>query len=196
MIFPTSRIILFPLLVLAAGVTFTSPPTGGVHSELVYPEQLPGSYTGGFGEETCHSCHFDYPVNDNSGSVRIEQLPTRFEPSETYTLTVIVSRDNIGKAGFQLTSRFTDGRQAGRLSAIDNRVMPTNPDTGSVIYLQHSPAGSTPTNTNRSKWKINWQAPPRADTVLFHIAGNAGNGDASEFGDFINTLRVQVLPSP
>lgn len=35
------------------------------------------------------------------------------------------------------------------------------------------------------RWRFRWRAPLDADTVRFHVAANAANGDRSEFGDRI-----------
>jgi len=39
-----------------------------------YPEHLDGPLTGGFGENSCHSCHFDYDINPEEGSFRKREV--------------------------------------------------------------------------------------------------------------------------
>src|SRR5437764_7844518 len=49
--------------------------------------------TGGFGEQTCHLCHLDNPVNAPGGSVQLDGIPPVFTAGKTYPITVTISRD-------------------------------------------------------------------------------------------------------
>lgn len=159
-----------------------------------YPEQLPGKYTGGFGEESCHSCHFDYSLNPEEGSLSIEGIPSSYDPGKTYTFTIEVSRKDLGKAGFQLTARYADSSQAGSFSEESNRIEFTN-STGGVQYVQHSPEGTEPNESDTSTWSLKWAAPEQSKgNIIFNLATNAANGDASEFGDFIFTREIVSSP--
>lgn len=166
-------------------------PPSPVHA---YPEQLPGTYTGGFGEESCHSCHFDYPLNPEEGSLNIEGIPSSYDPEKTYTFTIEVSREDLGKVGFQLTARYADSAQAGSFSVESDRIEFTN-SSGDVQYIQHSPEGTEPNGSDTSAWSLRWAAPEQnKGNVIFNLAANAANGDASEFGDFIFTKEVESRP--
>ena len=43
------------------------------------------------------------------------------------------------------------------------------------------------TSTEIASWTIAWISPTTGGSVAFHVAANAANDDASEFGDFIYT---------
>lgn len=159
-----------------------------------YPEQLPGKYTGGFGEESCHSCHFDYSLNPEEGSLNTEGIPSSYDPGEMYTFTIEVSRKDLDKAGFQLTARYADSTQAGSFSVESDRIEFTN-STGDVQYVQHSPEGTEPNESDISIWSLKWAAPEQSKgNIIFSLAANAANGDASEFGDFIFIREIVSSP--
>lgn len=157
-----------------------------------YPEQLPDRLTGGFGEQTCHSCHFDYPLNYEEGRLQVEGLPKQYEGGRSYMLRIYVGRPGLEKAGFQLTARFADGRQAGMFSPQSDRTLFTEGISDSVQYVQHSAKGTDITGDERTLWTVKWIAPKKAGAVVLHIAANAGNGDASEFGDYILTQKIHI----
>lgn len=157
-----------------------------------YPEALPGPFTGGFGEDTCHSCHFDYPLNTEEAGLAVEGIPEQYEAGATYPITLTVTRTQLQQAGFQLSSRYGDGSQAGTFAYHSSRISETE-TRRTIQYLQHSAAGSQPSSPDSAQWSLKWQAPDRpSGTIHFHIAANAANGDASAFGDFI---LVQSLTS-
>lgn len=175
------------LLSIVLGPAVTEP----VHPSPVYPETLPGAFTGGFGEETCHSCHFDYPLNPGIGSLAVEGVPGQYRPGKRYTFTIILKRKELGRAGFQLSSRFTDGSQAGEFSNNSERLRFTKA-LRTVRYLQHSSEGST-VNGNRAQWEVQWTAPsPGGGKIIINMAANAGNGDASAFGDYIYVREFRI----
>ena len=188
-----TNIILYPFLVLTLGSLLTA--ESPVKSKIHYPEQLTGPYTGGFGEQTCHHCHFDYPLNDNPGTLSVKGLSREFSPDSLYEITISTTRSGLRRAGFQMTARFSAGKQGGSFQHISDRTEFTGMEQSNVRYIQHSPGGTVPVSDERGEWKVLWRAPAAgSDTVYFHVAVNAGNGDASEFGDFINTKEIRVAP--
>ena len=108
------------LLPFAVAVTLAAPPF-----VLAYREGPLPAMTGGFGERTCASCHFDNRVNDSAGSLRVEGVPASYAEGREYAITIAVGRPAIKRAGFELSVRFADGaekgRQAGTLRAPDAR---------------------------------------------------------------------------
>lgn len=159
-----------------------------------YPEHIEGAFTGGFGEETCHSCHFDYDLNQEGGALEILGIPAEIQPGHSYEIEISVERDDLTKAGFQLTSRFADGSQAGVFELSDNeRVMLTKAVPDSLQYVQHSPSGTMPSESSKTDWAITWQSPATiGDSIYFNVAANAANGDQSEFGDWIYIKEVVI----
>lgn len=162
--------------------------------EIVYPEHLTGAFTGGFGEETCRSCHFDYELNPEGGTLSISRISNKIWAGKTIEIKIMVERKELGAAGFQLSARYEDGSQAGRFMIEGNeRIMFSNSVPDSLQYVQHSAEGTKPSDKNKNSWIVQWQAPEKAQrNVIFNIASNAANGDQSEFGDFIFRKKVEA----
>ncbi|MGD2135108.1 MAG: hypothetical protein PVF27_03065 [Gemmatimonadales bacterium] len=156
-----------------------------------YADGPPVAHTGGFGEPTCARCHFDRQLNAPGGTLAIEGLPERYEPGRDYNLTVTLARRGLERGGMQLAVRVMDGpsraTQAGAVRPLDERsqVLP-GPD--GVAYLSHTLEGSLAAVPDTLMWRMVWTAPIDGDAdVALHVAANASNDDASEFGDWIYT---------
>lgn len=159
---------------------------------------LDGPYTGGFGEETCHSCHFDYELNREEGSLSLKGVPERWEAGKIYPLVIEIERADLQKGGFQLTIRTADGEQAGRLKWEGERLDTTPVGDRPVTYLQHAEEGTEQVDEGRIRWEFEWVAPAADDgvgDVRLHVAANAGNGDDSPFGDWIYLEDILIQPS-
>lgn len=176
--------LLLPFLAMFVRSAETDP------TPLPVPEHLGGTFTGGFGEQTCHSCHFDYPLNPEEGSVRLKGLPERYRPGTTYPLTVTVSAPGMERGGFQLSVRHSDSTQAGSFRWPGDRLQFTRGEE-TVQYLQHTRKG-TETEGDTLRWTFEWTAPASGRAAMFHLAANAGNGDESAFGDLIHTLERKL----
>jgi len=176
----------FPLLVIALAAT-------GVAASVRYLEGPPPRHTGGFGEQNCSACHFDNPVNDGVGEVRVIGFPERYEPGRTYRVVVEVRRPGLAAGGFQAAVRHAPGTaeagsQAGQLRAANEHVAVL--PSGSVSYAQHT-ARQPAVKNGAVRWEFDWTAPARAGArVVLHTAANAANGDNSEFGDYIYFAEV------
>lgn len=172
-------------LVLVLAMVLTT--VGGA---FFYPEDPPVAHTGGFGEPTCHRCHFDQPVNAPGGALRLVGAPEVYRAGADYTLTIELARSAMQRGGFQVSARFADGarggRQAGVLRAMDDRVVVVRDDSSAVQYAHHTEAGTLLPAPNIARWTLAWTAPETASgRVVFHLTANAANDDASEFGDFV-----------
>lgn len=189
------KLIIIPAFTLSVGILFSTNEAQTLQPEQGYPEHLAGAFTGGFGEETCHSCHFDYDMNRQEGSLTVEGIPDEIEEGRIYEFDISIEREDLGKAGFQLSARFSDGSQAGIFQLGENdRVMFTKQVPDSLQYLQHSEQGTSPIEDGENSWKVVWKAPDSIpDSIHFHIAANAANGDQSEFGDWIYTRSFKVI---
>jgi len=157
----------------------------------LYRDGPPVHYAGGFGEPTCHACHFDGTFNSPDARARA-MVPDTFASDSTYLITVVVSKADLGAAGFSMSSRFRNGAQAGSFLATDERATVESGPTG-VQFAMHTLDGSDPVAPDSNAWTLIWTAPPEADTVFFHIAANAANGDDSELGDLIETVSYFSL---
>ncbi len=160
-----------------------------------YPEQPPAGHTGGFDEPTCRRCHFTEAINDPVGALTLQGLPDDYATDTTYRLTLTVSRPGMANGGFQLAARFaTDeraGHQAGSLQPVDERVEVKAEGSLHIQYAQHTKAGTTLSASDSVSWMVDWTpANIPGASVWFHIAANAGNDDASEFGDFIYVAEL------
>jgi hypothetical protein len=146
-------------------------------------------HTGGFGEPTCRSCHFDGPLDASGGSLRLEGLPATARSGSTYRLSVVLERDGLARGGFQLAARFADGalrgRSAGLLRPVDGTVEVIRADDASIDFAHHSPTGTRAATPGELRWTLDWIAPDDGGRVLFHAAANAANDDDSELGDLV-----------
>jgi hypothetical protein len=172
-------------LVGVAALTAAVPTT-------TYRDGPPPGVTGGFGEQSCHACHFDADLNDGVGSLAISGVPDRFVAGRTYPLTVTLSRPELAISGFQLAARFDDGgAQAGALilgpHESERASITTDRD---IAYAFQLAAGSVPTAPDTARWVILWTAPETGGAVRFNAAANAANGDDSADGDYVYTAEV------
>lgn len=187
-------IILIPFL---AGLSMpeTKPLYESFFGEDMNPDRIDGPFTGGFGEQTCHSCHFDYDLNMDGGSLLVDGLPVAYTPGREYSITVTVQSEHLENGGFQLTSRFEDGSQAGSFSWDGDRLKYTPDVSDEIKYLQHSREGTLPTGERKVSWTFNWMAPKSdGEDIIINVAANAGNDDDSAFGDWIYVNELVLKP--
>ena len=169
--------------------------------EAAYLDGPPPAHAGGFGSDTCHACHFENDLDAPGGMLTLGGVPDAFDPSATYRITVSLERPGMGRAGFQLAARVSEGDSAGgsagALLALggDRRVqVVTGPDA--VTYAQHTEPGTALTGPGTSSWTVEWRPlDTNGVSVTFHVAANAANDDASEFGDFIYTASATTRPA-
>lgn len=171
----------------------------------IYLDGPPPGHTGGFDEPTCRACHFDRELNPRGGEVRLEGVPGRYVADSVYDVSVVLAHGETGRAGFQLAARWRTGRREG-CSAGDLRpgraegvraATADGEDGCEVVYLQHTEAGTGPVEDEDGvvRWRVRWRAPSGADgPVAFHVAANAANDDASEFGDRIYASEAVARP--
>ena len=162
-----------------------------------YPELLDGPFTGGFGEQSCHSCHFSYDLNDSRGELLVDGISNSYKPDQVYKIEIKLRHEEMKNGGFQLTARFGDGTQAGEFEWVNERLAftPERRVGGDVKYLQHTAEGSELTDDRKTNWVFYWKAPSRGEKpVIFNIAANAGNDDLSAFGDWVYLKEIILNP--
>ena len=173
---------LAPILLLGAAPASTG----------AYRDAPPPGFSSGFGEQSCHACHFSRELNQPPGSLSLLGVPERYSSGTTYPITVIVTRPGMAAAGFQLTARFTDGaRQAGSLApspADSSRVAITL--SYDIAYAFQLRAGSAPARGDTASWTVLWTAPTTPGSVSFHVAANAADADDTVDGDFVYTTSA------
>ena len=161
-----------------------------------YREGPPPAHSGGFADGTCQTCHFDNNLNNAAGSLMLEGVPAGFLAAERYRLRVTLVRPGLAAAGFQLAVRVAwgadGGRQAGTLTSTDDRVQVVRDADSGIVYAQHTEPGAVASGS--ATWVMDWSPGPQTETVVFHLAANAANDDASEFGDFIYTGQASSRP--
>lgn len=194
LLFKITAIALFPFIV---GITIQqNEESTAIENKLAatYPEHIAGPYTGGFGEQSCHSCHFDYDLNQPEGELSVSGIDENFKAGQEYVINIQVNRTDMNVAGFQMTARFEDGSQAGQFE-IDEELTTTPHIEGSVTYIQHA-VGKVDAENGEKNWQIKWTGPNQAtEPIFFHIAVNAANGDASAFGDWIYLKEIRIEPA-
>jgi hypothetical protein len=178
------------LIAPAALLVYAAPRASG------YAESAPPGFSGGFGEQSCHACHFDADLNSGLGRIAIAGVPDRFAPDEPYQLTITLTRPDMKLGGFQLTARFKDsGAQAGSLAPAPGEEERVGIDVQSGIeYVNQRRKGTALASANSAAWKLIWTAPAANSAVVFHVAANAADGDETAEGDFIHTLAVEYAP--
>ena len=156
--------------------------------------------TGGFGDKTCHSCHFDNPVNAPGGMLTVTGVPPTYAAAATYPITVTIARDGLTRGGFEIVARFASGREKSRQAGVwrlrDQRVklIPSQIDA-SLTFVQHTLVGSRAATPGLNTWTIDWMAPATAaGPIQFNVAGNASNDDDSALGDFIYLKTARSRP--
>jgi hypothetical protein len=190
------RAALFALLLPAATAAFAATRPAS------YRAAPPPGHTGGFGEPSCHTCHFDNDLNEGwnteESALVLDGVAGSYAPGRTYRITVRLRHPELRRGGFQLAARYASGeaqaREAGSLRALDDRVAVTHFGSPAVGYAHHTDAGSDVATEGTARWVLEWTAPADAlAPVVFHIAANAANDDDSELGDKI-FVRDVVLP--
>ena len=177
---------------LAAAVLATTVRLRASHA---YAEGAPPGFSGGFKEDSCHACHFHAEVNAPGGRVTIEGVPANFTAGERYTLTVMLTRTGMKRAGFQLSARFNDtGAQAGRLApGPGERDRVAVESEGGVQFGGHKQAGSAVSGADAARWTVEWIAPERGSPVIFHVSANAADGNGNADGDFVYTTNRETV---
>jgi hypothetical protein len=183
------------ILALFAALVVLRATTAVAFKEGPYP-----NVTGGFGEQSCHLCHLDNPINEPGGSLELGGVPLEYLPGQSYAITVKVSREDVRRAGFEISARFASGRQKGRQAGtwrvLDGRaqLIPGAVDK-SLTFVQHNLAGSRTATPGSNGWMIEWTAPaPAAAPIQFNVAANASNNDDSPLGDYIYLTSAWSRP--
>jgi hypothetical protein len=157
---------------------------------------VPGR-TGGFGEASCHECHWDNPINQPPGRLTLSGAPATYTAGTRYPIIVDLVHPELLLGGFQISARIDGGPRAGlnagTLQPVDD-FTEGKTDEKQVVYLQHTKAGATPAKPGAARWTVEWTAPAGDAPVIFHAAGNASNGDASPLGDYVYTTSVSSRP--
>ncbi len=147
--------------------------------------------TGGFQEETCHSCHNNFPLNEGrtrGGRFLVSGVPENYRAGESYPITVVIGQPGQRRWGFELSVRSAaSGEQAGQLVTVND--LTQLKEGGGIQYVQQNSAGTREGTLNGPvEFQFNWIAPdPSVGLVFFNAAGNAADGSGDPTGDYIYT---------
>ena len=128
----------------------------------------------------CVSCHFDNEPVLRSEAITLDGLPEAIAPGEVYMLTLRFTPPEAQVVGFLAVA------SAGVFEA-------AGPDAeahaGSARSYEPAPV--------QGEWRMRWRAPEdgTGGRLTFSIAANAGNDDASPFGDVIHYARFDRPPA-
>jgi hypothetical protein len=158
-----------------------------------FPDGPPARVTGGFGEDTCAACHFDWDDGSPSGGMRVEGFPDCPSGDASYDLAVVIEDPDMAVAGFQLAVRHTtDGTQAGTLAVPESQFdLVSVLDDSGLLFAQQRLRGSEIVEEGVARWRIRWTAPAGGEPVVLHAAGIAGDGDRSQAGDHVYTGELE-----
>ena len=163
-----------------------------------YSDMPPPAHTGGFGEPTCAECHDDNPINADGGVLQLNGIPQSYTPGRSYAIRILLRRDGLQRAGFQLASRFSKGPATGQQAGtwtVDGELIQTTTDH-EVVYVEQTKKGNLVKPLGAVEWQMTWQAPAAPQgAVAFHVAGNASNRDDSPLGDFIYVTSQTSEPA-
>jgi hypothetical protein len=149
-----------------------------------YSSGPPPGHTAGFGEPACTACHYDYVLNEPGATIRLDSLPRHYTAGQKYPLTLVVRHAALKRGGFQLSARFADGTQGGAFVMADTLLLTMRGKAG-IEFLSHTMAGADRVSGDSITWRFLWVAPASRQAVVFNVAVNVSNRDASEFGDRI-----------
>lgn len=145
-------------------------------------------------EQNCTACHRTYQLDSGPGRVSIEGLPSQYAPGQTYPVTVRLSDPAANIWGFQITSITDQGTAAGFFQSNTVAIAALGPSQRlGRFYAQHTANGTYGGSRGEVAWSFFWKAPSTdLGPVSFYAAGNAGNGDHTDFYDYIYTTNVTI----
>jgi hypothetical protein len=174
------------MLFVALAVIFTAAFVGGTSNGP------PDEHTGAPGENDCTvGCHNSYSVNSGDGSLSIDDVPTQYNPEQTYSLSVTIEDPGQQRWGFEITVLDSSNSKAGILTVTDSANTQLSSTSGRD-YIKHTSAGTFDgTSDGPVSWNFDWTAPSSlTGTVTFFAAGNAANSASGNKLDYVYTTTV------
>lgn len=175
-----------------AGAAVAVPGSGVARPALRHVVAPPTARTGGFGENTCLECHLEYAPDLPGGRLLLLGVPDAVTPGGTYTLTIRLESEEMGRAGFQVAARYGSGKRAGAFRPLDGRTTVTADSVSSIPYAHHTRTGTDVADQAVASWSMEWTAPAEPGDIVFHAAANSANGDDSPLGDFVYTAVLRT----
>lgn len=150
--------------------------------------------TGAPGEGLCTECH---GITQGDGSVAILGVPANYQLNTTYSITVRVQDMGQQRWGFELTAINAALDGTGNFTVTDGvntQLSDFAPPARS--YIKHTSVGTrNGTSDGPVDFDFDWTAPAANEgTITLYAAGNAANGNFTNFGDFIYTANESMSP--
>jgi hypothetical protein len=161
---------------------------------LAFREGPAPNMAGGFGDGNCRTCHMENPLNAPGGRLTVE-TPPLYVPGRAYSVTITLTKAGLERGGFEIVARFASGPRKGKQAGAWNlrgdarlQVIKSTADP-SLLFVQHTLAGTTTARTGTISWTFEWKAPVDTAPVQFNAAANATNDDNSPIGDYIYAVE-------
>lgn len=149
-----------------------------------FPNGAPWGSANPAAEQNCASCHFGAEPIIDSTALLIKGLPQQLLPGGVYELEVILKDVNAATAGFQLFAFSVDG-PAGTVVSSEAGVEFIGAAIRSTVPIQEDAGFS---------WTLQWRTMQVISSpIIFYVAANAANDDASPFGDTIHFRSYKLL---
>ena len=137
----------------------------------------------------CTSCHTG-TLNSGPGRVYVSGLPTLYEPSTTYTLTVVVWDSTANRYGCEMVAKDTAGNVVGTFTEAGPN---TNVTPGG--YATHDNA---PYSVDSFAFTFEYTTPDASTysgPIIIYAVGNAADGNGNSSGDNIYSFVDTLMPS-
>lgn len=156
---------------------------------------------------SCVNCH-PGTVNSGDGSMTILNLPTSYQPGQTYGLTLRLQDPGQSRWGFQLTvvKNSAISERGGTIVQTDftNTRLSSLPNNGLQFLNQTTQGNFRNTMNGPVNWSFQWTAPAAGTgTVTFYAAGLAANNNNNANGDYtylvsipVNEFQQNLPPNP
>lgn len=125
----------------------------------------------------------------------MKKLNVEWENRRIYEIDIILEHPDMQKSGFQLVLRNEDGSNAGEIRIVREQEMKLEPGFDNLRYLTHLELGNQPEQKGKKSWSFEWISDEELKNVWMYISANAGNGDESQFGDwvYVDSLKIEGL---
>lgn len=135
--------------------------------------------------EACAQCHFGEDPVEESPALSLSGLEGGAVAGETYLVSLSFAPQDAEIVGFLASMRNQDEGAAGVISSDNERV------EGSDAAARSTLEGAALEN-GVAEWSFHWRAPYAPGPVTLSVAANAGNGDASQFGDMVHLKSIDL----
>lgn len=154
--------------------------------------------TGAPGEFLCTLCHSGNPVNSPGGLLTITSSSSQYFRGDTLEIRIDLARTGGRIWGFEATAISDTNARIGTILDTSSFTQLYFSTSNGRQYAAHNTMGNFGGVQDSSPgWAFLWVAPLSAQgPVAFYAAGNAGNANGDNSGDFIYTTSLTVTQLP